>query len=407
MPTVPHRRCAAAALLLSVIPAIAAAQDGPTWSGQVSVEFRGFFRSPADPDQRRAIASLAVQPEFHRAWRAHSLLVVPFARLDSADPERTHLDVRELLWRTTHDAWELRAGLGKVFWGAAEAQHLVDVINQTDFIENVDMEDKLGQPMVALTLVRRWGHLDLLLLPGFRERTFPGQKGRLRFPLRIARELTEYAASSGRGHLDAAARWSHVLGAWDIGLAHFRGTGREPLLLLGTAAGGEPVLVPRYVVINQTSLDLQGATGGWLWKLEAMSRSGQGDRFGAGGRFNALTGGFEYTFGDVGGTGRDLSLLVEYLFDDRGRRATTPFEDDIFAGVRVELNDAQSTRVLAGAIVDRRTRATFASIEASRRLGERWRVDIESRFFVGLQPDDYLFGFRKDQYAQLDLSWFF
>jgi hypothetical protein len=207
--------------------------------------------------------------------------------------------------------------------------------------------------------------------------------------------------------VDGAVRWSHVLGGWDLGLSHFRGTGREPQLLFGTTNEGESVLIPRYVVINQTALDVQTTTGGWLWKLELISRGGQGDRFAGGKRFNALTGGFEYTFANVRGSGRDVGVLAEYLFDDRGRLATTPFEDDMFVGARLELNDVQTTRLLAGAIVDRRTGATFVSLESGRRLGNRWTMNLETRLFLGLQGDDYLFGFRNDDYAQLELSWFF
>ena len=44
-------------------------------------------------------------------------------------------------------------GVRRVFWGVAESNHLVDVINQTDAIENPDQEDKLGQPMLNLAYV--------------------------------------------------------------------------------------------------------------------------------------------------------------------------------------------------------------------------------------------------------------
>lgn len=71
----------------------------------------------------------------------------------------------------------------KEFWGVAEARHLVDIINQTDEVENFDREDKLGQPMINLALINNWGTLDFFLLTGFRDRTFPGREGRLRtFP---------------------------------------------------------------------------------------------------------------------------------------------------------------------------------------------------------------------------------
>ena len=62
--------------------------------------------------------------------------------------------MRELLYQRVFDQAELRVGIGRVFWGVTESYKLVDVINQTDLVENVDHEDKLGQPLVNLTFVR-------------------------------------------------------------------------------------------------------------------------------------------------------------------------------------------------------------------------------------------------------------
>ena len=66
------------------------------------------------------------------------------------------------VYQRVFDGAELRAGIGRVFWGVTESYHLVDVINQTDLVENVDRKDKLGQPLVNFTLVRDWGALESL-----------------------------------------------------------------------------------------------------------------------------------------------------------------------------------------------------------------------------------------------------
>ena len=120
----------------------------------------------------------------------------------------------------------MRAGVDKVFWGATEVYHLVDIINQTDNVENRDGEQKLGQPMFKVSLERDWGVLDLFLMPYFRERTFSSAEGRPRSQPRVAAELTEYENSREEYHPDVALRWSSNLGDWDLGIAHFHGTGR-------------------------------------------------------------------------------------------------------------------------------------------------------------------------------------
>ena len=62
----------------------------------------------------------------------------------------------------------------------------MDIINQTDQVDQVDGEEKLGQPMINLSLVRDWGIVDLFVLPGFRERTYAGEEGRPRTPLPVS-----------------------------------------------------------------------------------------------------------------------------------------------------------------------------------------------------------------------------
>jgi len=349
-----------------------------TWSGFIAAEGRFFTQSALRPEQRAYDFSLVLQPELSYAWASDRdrITFVPFARLDQQDSHRTHGDIRELYWLHVGERWKLRLGLAKVFWGVTESQHLVDIINQTDLVENIDGEDKQGQPMINLTLLRSWGTLDFFVLPGFRERTFPGPHGRLRPIPRVDPEQVCFTSRLGRAHVDAAIRWAHRFGDWDIGLVHFYGTSREPLLLPGMTSTGQPVLVPRYDIINQTSMDLQWTTGSWLWKLETITRSGQGDRFAA------LTAGFEYTFGNVLDSGANLGVLAEYLFDSRGQAVPPFFADHIFIGLRLALNDVQSTEALVGSIVDRVSGATVFSLEASRRVGERWKLSLEVRVFA-------------------------
>ncbi len=372
-------------------------------SGFIALEARLFPHDPVDPSQHGNNLSFYIQPEFHTTWAngRQSLTFEPFYRWDQHDDERTHADIRELLWQIAADSWELRAGISKVFWGVAESQHLVDIINQTDLVENIDREDKLGQPMINLALIRDFGTVDLFLLPGFRERTFPGQEGRLRSLPRVDVDNPLYASAAEEKHVDFAIRWSHYIGDWDFGLAHFAGTSRDPRFVPDLRPGGEMVLVPLYDTIDQTSLDLQATKGDWLWKLEWLTRSGQGDRY------TALVGGFEYTAVGILDTSADLGVIGEYHFDDRGESAPTPFEDDIMVGLRLALNDMQSTEALFGIISDLDTSGKSFNLEASRRIGENWMLELEARFFSNIPLNDAMFSFRNDDYLQIELARYF
>ena len=396
----------AAVSLLALAPAPGAVE----LSGRFELEPRGFTQSPAHPRQNRNGVSLAVQPELYHSFDddRQSLLFSPFLRLDTADDRRTHFDVRELLYQRVFDDAELRIGIGRVFWGVTESYHLVDIINQTDLVENIDREDKLGQPLVNLTFIRDWGALDLFVLPGFRERTYPGREGRLRSEPFVDTDRARYESGAGRQRIDYAVRWSHAIGDFDIGVAHFHGTSREPRLLPECATPGcNPVtgegfvLAPRYEVVHRTSLDLQATKDATLWKLEALHESGQGDSY------VAWVAGFEYTWFGIDESDMDLGLLVEHLFDGRGGNAPHPLENDVFAGVRLAFNDEASTELLAGVIADGEGDATNLNLEASRRIGERWKVELEARAWTGVDRDDAMYPLQRDDYVQLTLSRFF
>jgi len=141
-------------------------------SGYSGIESLGFWEPPLESQQQSHYLSGVIEAEFYHEWNdgRDSLVFVPFFRWSEHDDQRTHFDIRELNWVTVADLWELRVGIRKEFWGVTESQHLVDIINQTDRVENSDTEDKLGQPMINLALIDpQGGTLDLFLLTGFRE----------------------------------------------------------------------------------------------------------------------------------------------------------------------------------------------------------------------------------------------
>jgi len=393
------------ALILAAALWPAAALAGE-WSGYLSAEVRGFPAAASDPRQHGNNLSFSAQPEYYREWDAgrQSITVVPFARWDQGDSERSHADIRELNWLTVSDNWELRLGIGKVYWGVTESQHLVDIINQTDFVENLDGEDKLGQPMAHLALIRDWGTVDLFVLPGFRERSFASAQGRPRSQPRIDTRLTQYESARGQRNIDYAARWSHYIGDWDIGLSYFHGTSRDPTLLpvLPPNAGDEIVIAPRYEIIDQFSVDVQATLGDWLWKLESIRRNGQGDT-----NYTAATGGFEYTFVGLFESNYDLGLIGELLWDERGKDAPVLFDNDTMIGARFTLNDAQSSELLLGLIIDNDDQSKMLNIEGSRRFGERWKLSLEARAFSKVPEQGLLYGMRDDDYLQLELARYF
>jgi len=372
------------------------------WSGKIVTEYKIFTETSLDSRQHENNLSISAEPEFYHEWQNNqSVTVKVFARWDEGDDERSHTDVRELYWQKVANDWELKVGIGKVYWGVTESQHLVDIINQTDLVESIDGEEKLGQALINLTLIQPWGVVDLFVLPGFRERPYPGVEGRLRSIPSVDTDQAIYQSDDGKDHIDYALRWFHSINEWDIGLSVFNGTSRDPRFTSGLNSQGQIVLIPHYDLITQLGLDLQGTFDSWLWKLEWINRDGQGDTY------NAATAGLEYTFYGILDSDTDFGLLVEYLYDDRGSKAATPFENDILIGSRFTFNDTQSTELLIGSVTDFDKISPSLTIEASRRLTDNWKMNAEARFFKQTDDSDPGNSLRNDDYFQLELEYYF
>jgi hypothetical protein len=141
--------------------------------------------------------------------------------------------------------------------------------------------------------------------------------------------------------------------------------------------------------------------GNWLWKLEALYRNGYFEGY------YATTGGLEYTLANVAETGMDLGLVFEYVYDTRRERATTPYKNDAMLGLRISPKDAASTQILVGYIQDMDDSSKAAIIEASRRLGDHWKLSLDVWTFMDLAPRNLYYDLRNDGFARLELAYYF
>ena len=378
---------------------LAARAEGAEFSAEAAVQGRFFAEAPLRSEQHDAIASASLRPEFHHDFRDGDQRVVAelFGRWDSGDDERTHADIRELYWRGTFRRdFDLYAGFRRVFWGVTETVHLVDIVNQTDLVENLDGEQKLGQPMVAGSWVTGRGTFELFLMPLFRERTFSGAEGRPGLPLPVDTGAAEYESAAEQYHFDWAARFSHYVGDVDFGVGWFMGTDRLPTYVL--ASDGSRI-IPRYELMKRLSFDGQYTRESWLWKLESVVRE----------RRDAVSfaavGGLEYTFYGVFASAADLGVILEYQYDDRDEPILT--DNDVAFGARFTRNDAADTQLLAFASVDLDNGGIFGTVEGTRRVGANWGLGLQARFFLNSSPEDLLHALRHDSYAEIELTRYF
>ncbi len=367
---------------------------------EIETEYRYFMNDAKFQNQQDHFPSIAFLPEYNIQWNEgyESVNFTGFFRIDK-DDKRTHWDIRELYYQKAKKNWELSIGLKKVFWGVTESNHLVDIINQTDAVESFDGEDKLGQPMIQYTWSSdKFGNFDFFYLPYHRKQTFTGKRGRLRFPVVLDKDDVNYESDAKEWRQDIAFRWSHYFGAFDVGLSHFYGNGREPLFTF--SQNGD--LNAFYPIINQTGLDIQATHNAFLWKLESIYRSSNAQDF------FALVAGLEYTFSNIDGNGLDIGVLGEYLYDERDELALNALQNDVFFGSRIALNDTQDTSLLIGGMKDLEKSSLIFSIEASRRIGSSWKAELEGRFFNNIDSNEFILSnFEDDSFLRLSISRFF
>ncbi|MGQ8364698.1 hypothetical protein [Glaciecola sp. 1036] len=371
------------------------------FAGSASVQQRFFFQDAAYEFQTNSQVSLAAKPQFELDVGDNGYFTfTPFARIDQRDSERTHADVREALYSVFFDNWEFRAGIGRVFWGQTESVHLVDIINQTDFVETITNEEKLGQPLLDARYLLDTGYISFYALPYFRERTFPGLDGRLRGPYNISDDAL-YESEDEETNLDFAVRWQQSFGNLEFGLSYFDGTDRLPDFV-PQITDGDIELVPFYPQLQQVGLDALYVFNGWLFKLEALTGSRMDEDF------SAAVAGFEFMHVNVFDSGYDLGYLVEYQYDERDQNPYIYGQNDIMVGARFVVNDFSGSEILVAFIQDMDESSSYsAMIEASTRLTSNWSIEVNGYFFSSDKEDDPLFYMRRDDHLMIQLEYFF
>ncbi len=381
---------------------LAAGSTAAEFSGNVALEAQLFSETAQFDDQFDENLTASFKPKWDGEWNDGDDLwsIELFFRADNKDAGREKADIREALWLRIDGDNEWRVGINTMFWGVVESRHLVDVINQIDLVEGIDGEEKLGQPMLHLKNYQDWGVIDFLILPYFRERTFPEAEGRLRGPLVVDTDRAQYESSDEENHVDYALRFSQTYGDLDLGLHYFDGTNRDPVFLPGTDRG-EPVLIPFYEQMQQFGVDAQLIYADWIYRLEYIRREADSNDY------DAYVAGFEYTFYGIFESPTDLGLLLEYAYDGRSKDEADFLDNDVFLGTRFAFNDAQSSEILAGFFIDADNQSRSFRVEGTRRFGDSWKGTLELQTFSDIDSEDRLVAFEKDDFVLVEMAYYF
>ena len=417
-------RLAGAALWL--LPATAAAEavePGAEWSsrGELAFESRVFPEPelsytdprsgtlrPLDPtteDYGVGMAGTAELGVKSTHWRGKARA---FGRADVVDTERSVLILEEG-WAELRGDWgRLRVGADVVNWSATEAFHPADVINARNVDSNFERPEKLGEPMVALSINVGNGSLTGYGMPFYTESILPTPHSRLSFapglPERPGRLQLNSAGNLTSGDFggQGALLASQTFGSADIAVHVIHHLDRtQPVYVPPALAllGSVPYGAVLYQTVTQSGLTYQQALGGLLTKLEFAYRYfhrptdyharlvGALDE-----RDHAqLALGFEYTVNHPAGL--DSTFLLEgqsYLGpqDYQQRRALGLFQNDVLLGYRLAFNDIHNRSLMLLAIGDVENPGELvASLSYAQRLSDVWGISGSARLLHAPSPD--------------------
>ncbi|KAF7768853.1 hypothetical protein PCIT_a3368 [Pseudoalteromonas citrea] len=373
-----------------------------TFTCYANVDIRGTANfsqrlyTDAQPEHHENQSLIFIESEFYVPINTNwSMLAKPYARYDSLEAARHQLDFKELNVSYVKGNFDAKVGVSEVFWGVTESRHLVDIVNQTDVLSSIDGEDKLGQPMVQLNWLHNSGAIQMFVMPYFRERNFASKVQRLHPDIVISSE-SKYEDTQESSHTDFAFRATNSIDNWELAVSYFNGTNRTPTMIQEADH-----YTPYYSQLLQYGFEIQGVFGAWLIKNEIIYRKGQFDWA------IAHTSGFEYTHAGVLGD-IDLGYLFEYSFDDLDEQSPSSFQNDLFFGMRVVINDIAGSEFLIGAVTDIDTHHwTMFRVEGSTRITPALR--LKGELWVGdeTRPNDPFYSVKQDDFLQLSIEYYF
>ncbi len=387
-------------------------------------------------------------------------VALEFSARTDTDGARDVFNLTRAYYTQSFGDWDLLAGVNVENWGVAESQSVLNVINPQDATDVIYGGDFIGTPMINASFYTGAGTFSAYALTGFVEPNSPGAAARLRAPFPTGDGQAVFQEGNGR-HLDFALRWRNNFtlgdGALDLAASYFNGTSRTPVGLpgcvpsggvtqaacdavnaavvdafrSGTPAGSDPRdlfdqlanlpedvveqavqqasaipgagFVPYYQHIQQGGFSAVYARGDLQLRTElAFTKPDNED-----GYWSGIVGG-DYTFHGIGPTDATLTLVAEYLWDDRTTRApSTLFANDLFLGFNLFLNDSRDTAIRLGGFHDLDSDAQLFQLSASTRLNDAVRLELNTLHVRADGWTDPLSFVDRDSFVELKISTYF
>ena len=318
-----------------------------------------------------------------------------------SDPEAAQdIDFNEAYLDYAYNDLNVLVGNNIVFWGKNEFYNPVDIVNSKDFSRSLAQGEKIGQPMVNVKRYYDTSELNLFILPAT-SNTYPTSKVRPQLALNI-NSANSFANGASENNTGMAARWSGYIDEYDYGFSYYHGNTKDPALVLSSGQ-----LVPKYSEITQLGLDVQATRGDILYKGEVIYRDNQYDYNGnINGYTNFILGLEQSSFG-IFGQNWDLANILEYTYDTRGSSSHHGYQNDVFLGARLVLNNIEDTQYFVSLQndLDKNTRVVTFNYES--RFFSSFRAGIDIFQPLNLENDYHQSAFKDEANLKIYSSYSF
>ena len=347
------------------------------WNGQVNLQNRWYFDTGAEVSNQ-LFSSVAAQIGLDHAINDDADLKASiYARYDANDDERSNQDIRELMASYYFNRAEIGVGIGQASWGVNSIFKTLDFVNQTDRAD-LPFSNKMGQPMAKLLSDFGDIQLESYLLYDVRDAWYPGEDGRLRYPLFVDTDNAVYDRD-GKGRLEFAGRLKFPLLGGEMGLSHFYGLNRNPYFVFN-GNFSQPALLPVYEKINRSGLSYIKNQGDVLYKFEFAYQTGGVEQY------ESIAGGIEYAYGSVFSSNIEMSLNFEFVWDSREQVPTQLFDHDVGVAASFNFNDASDSLLMFGVVIDYKYSEAMSYGFFRRNFGDQWSMSLIGQFFHANEP---------------------
>ena len=367
--------------------------------GQVEFSSSIFFEDISGDNRKNTLNSSLLKYNFFFENKNLSGKLKVNAKLSNPEAAQ-NIDFNEAYLDYAYNDLNVLVGNNIVFWGKNEFYNPVDIVNSKDFSRGLAQGEKIGQPMVNVKRYYDTSELNLFILPAT-SNTYPTSKVRPQLALNI-NSANSFANGASENNTGMAARWSGYIDEYDYGFSYYHGNTKDPALVLSSGQ-----LVPKYSEITQLGLDVQATRGDILYKGEVIYRDNQYDYNGnINGYTNFILGLEQSSFG-IFGQNWDLANILEYTYDTRGSSSHHGYQNDVFLGARLVLNNIEDTQYFVSLQndLDKNTRVVTFNYES--RFFSSFRAGIDIFQPLNLENDYHQSAFKDEANLKIYSSYSF